>query len=85
MDDHVSFDDKEAKSNPYPGPAISLSIVEFTIPKVLADTESAFNILYVSMLKWMGIPSHFLQSYSNMVLELNGALTRAKRPNQVYS
>lgn len=65
--------------NPYPGVLVILiSIAKVIIPKVLVDTESALNILYTSTLKWISIPIHFLQPYLNMVLGLNGALTRAK-------
>lgn len=66
-DDYILFDDKEADPNPYPGVVISISTVGIVIPKVLVNIESALNILYTSTLKWMGIPIHFLQPYSNMV------------------
>lgn len=74
MDDHLTFEDKEADQDPYPKVlVISVPIAEVNIPKILVDTESTLNILYTSTLKWMGIPIYFLQPYSNMVLGLNGA------------
>lgn len=46
---------------------ISLSIAGVII---LVDTGSTLSILYASTLEWMGNLSHFLQTYSNMVLKI---------------
>lgn len=79
LDDQVSFNDEKAYPNPYPRVLVfTISIARVTIPKILVDTGSTLNILYAITLKWMGIINHFILSYSNMILKINGALTRAK-------
>lgn len=57
IDDRQSFDDEEVDPHPYTRVLmISLPIARVTIHKILANTRSAINILYINMLKWIVIP-----------------------------
>lgn len=78
-DRQLLFDEKETYLHHYLGILIvALPIATASIPKVLVDIGNSFNILYTNMLKWMRILLYFLQLYLNVVLGLNGALTKAK-------
>lgn len=76
MDDYLSFDDNEAGPYPYSRVlVISMPIAGVTIPRVLYWERPQYTVRQCAQMD--GYSCGFLQSYINVILGLNKAMTRA--------